>query len=132
MNKSVLLLLGVLTFSAFASSPEVIKEYLLIQEKLAADSTEGVADAAKKIVSLEKKSKVSLAAQKLVALNEIKEIRKEFKKLSTEIIAATPKKDLKDAKVAFCPMANAKWLQKGDEIRNPYYGSSMLECGGFE
>lgn len=132
MKKRVLLLLGVLTFSAVASSPEVIKEYLIIQEKLAADSTEGIVEAAKKIISLEKKTKVSLAAQKLVAHKQIEGIRKEFKSLSTEIIATTAKKDLKDAKVAFCPMANAKWLQRGDDIRNPYYGASMLECGGFE
>ena len=34
---------------------------------------------------------------------------------------------------AHCPMAfantGADWFQKGDEIRNPYYGASMLRCG---
>jgi Cu(I)/Ag(I) efflux system membrane fusion protein len=34
---------------------------------------------------------------------------------------------------AFCPMAfenrGAPWLQEGDEIRNPYFGASMLACG---
>ena len=33
----------------------------------------------------------------------------------------------------FCPMANdgkgANWLSKENEIKNPYYGSTMLSCG---
>ena len=33
---------------------------------------------------------------------------------------------------AFCPMAPGRWLQKKDEIHNPYYGSKMLKCGVFE
>ena len=28
-----------------------------------------------------------------------------------------------------CPMAEADWLQADDKTRNPYYGSSMLDCG---
>lgn len=34
-------------------------------------------------------------------------------------------------KVAYCPMADKHWLQPGDRIANPYYGASMLRCGGF-
>jgi len=33
---------------------------------------------------------------------------------------------------AFCPMAfekGASWLQLGEELRNPYYGAEMLNCG---
>ena len=34
---------------------------------------------------------------------------------------------------AYCPMAfndeGAAWLQKGSDIRNPYFGASMLACG---
>jgi membrane fusion protein, copper/silver efflux system len=37
---------------------------------------------------------------------------------------------------AHCPMAfdnkGADWLQAGTKIRNPYYGSMMLECGAIE
>lgn len=32
---------------------------------------------------------------------------------------------------AYCPMADASWLQAGNTIANPYYGSAMLECGSF-
>jgi Cu(I)/Ag(I) efflux system membrane fusion protein len=37
---------------------------------------------------------------------------------------------------ARCPMAfdnrGADWLQRGDEIRNPYFGASMLRCGSVQ
>jgi len=29
----------------------------------------------------------------------------------------------------YCPMKKAGWLSREKEIRNPYYGSSMLTCG---
>jgi len=35
--------------------------------------------------------------------------------------------------IAYCPMAfdnkGARWLQRGTEINNPYFGASMLTCG---
>jgi hypothetical protein len=36
--------------------------------------------------------------------------------------------------VASCPMyrSGAAWVQKDGPVRNPYYGSSMLECGSIE
>lgn len=33
--------------------------------------------------------------------------------------------------VAYCPMAKRSWLQPGDEIGNPYYGSAMATCGSL-
>lgn len=29
----------------------------------------------------------------------------------------------------YCPMKKAYWLSREMEIKNPYYGSSMLTCG---
>ena len=29
----------------------------------------------------------------------------------------------------YCPMKKAAWLSETDEIRNPYFGNDMLECG---
>ncbi len=37
---------------------------------------------------------------------------------------------------AYCPMAfdfeGAKWIQRGTEINNPYFGSEMLRCGDIQ
>ncbi|TSD64526.1 DUF3347 domain-containing protein [Inquilinus sp. KBS0705] len=29
----------------------------------------------------------------------------------------------------YCPMKKAYWLSETEEVRNPYYGDKMLECG---
>lgn len=29
----------------------------------------------------------------------------------------------------YCPMKKAAWLSESEDIRNPYYGDKMLECG---
>ena len=34
-----------------------------------------------------------------------------------------------DVNVAYCPMAQKYWLQKGETIRNPFYGKAMSDCG---
>ena len=55
--------------------------------------------------------------------------------LSDAVIAAAKAegwKDLGDTKLAFCPMVKRSWLQKDEKIRNPYFGSTMLECGEFK
>jgi hypothetical protein len=52
--------------------------------------------------------------------------------LSDAVIAAAKAdgwKDLDGLELAYCPMVKRSWLQKGTEIRNPYYGSAMLGCG---
>lgn len=49
----------------------------------------------------------------------------EMKMPGTAPAAAAPKV----LSVAFCPMKKAKWLQSGDNITNPYYGTEMSDCG---
>ena len=34
-----------------------------------------------------------------------------------------------DVKVAYCPMVRKYWLQQGEKIQNPFYGSKMSDCG---
>jgi Cu(I)/Ag(I) efflux system membrane fusion protein len=38
--------------------------------------------------------------------------------------------------IAHCPMAfdgkGAKWIQRGDQIANPYFGGAMLTCGSVD
>ena len=34
--------------------------------------------------------------------------------------------------IEYCPMKNASWLSTEKAIKNPYYGSEMLECGNVK
>jgi hypothetical protein len=62
-------------------------------------------------------------------LLKIDELRSSFKILSEVYIKNIPSSELKGATKASCPMASARWIQKEGNLRNPYYGKSMLECG---
>jgi RND family efflux transporter MFP subunit len=64
----------------------------------------------------------------------LKEQRDDFKKVSAALIAVldhVPATSAMGPKlyIVHCPMAEAGWVQKTDEISNPYYGSEMHECG---
>lgn len=58
-----------------------------------------------------------------------------FEKVSDAIYALLQSADLKNGAVyrQYCPMAfndkGAYWLSNETEIRNPYFGKKMLECG---
>lgn len=75
------------------------------------------------------------ALEKARKAENIEELRKWFKPLSEEMVKlfksfGSPKDKLY---VEYCPMADsdkgANWLSAEQEIRNPYFGASMLKCG---
>jgi hypothetical protein len=115
----------------------VVASYLEIQAALANDSLEGVPAAAKRLASQSAKlgtagEPMATQAMAVAAAEDLKAARTAFGPLSEAVIAVV-KADpsAHDVKLAYCPMANASWLQKEEKIRNPYYGSSMLSCGEF-
>ena len=79
----------------------------------------------------DKGTALATAAKAMVSPADLVAARTAFGPLSEAVIEAT-KDSRGDAKVAFCPMVKASWLQKEATIRNPYYGSGMLTCGEFK
>ncbi|VAX35540.1 Probable Co/Zn/Cd efflux system membrane fusion protein [hydrothermal vent metagenome] len=69
---------------------------------------------------------------------DIKSLRKRFGRVSLILKNIFSKYEYKeDIKffLSFCPMAlgnGAYWLQDSDEVKNPYYGESMLGCGEIQ
>ena len=127
-----------------ASEPlkAIIASYLEIHGKLVTDKTDGIkppAEAIQKQAAAMGASGTAIAkaAAAVVASTDLKTAREAFGGLSDAVIAAAradgpaTMKEL-NAKVAFCPMVNRSWVQTDEKIRNPYYGSLMLECGEFK
>ena len=116
----------------------IIESYLQIHRQLISDKTEGVKAAATEIAKQAESlgargATIAKAASSVAAAADLKAARQAFGPLSDAVIAAAASdpalsKEL-GVKVAFCPMVNRSWLQKEDKVRNPYYGSTMLECG---
>ncbi len=110
---------------------QILPAYLKIQKALSEDR---IADAAKGLFALSKKDRKGV----LVGISPEKgadSVRKCFNALGRYLLKhkAMLRGKAKGLVVAHCPMAfdgkGADWLQLGKEIRNPYYGSSMLACG---
>jgi len=116
----------------------VLNHYLAIQTNLAGDSIQGLDTHAKAIAAAVNGDsmkmlppEVAKQADTLAQAKDIKAARAAFKPLSASLV-----KYLADKKAGkgtyhevYCPMADASWLQTGKDIRNPYYGKEMLDCG---
>ncbi|MCM2279515.1 MAG: DUF3347 domain-containing protein [Oligoflexia bacterium] len=119
-----------------AGGPDLLAPYLTIQETLAKDSVEGVAEAAR---ALEKASssapgakEIATAARTLAHAKTLADARNGFKQLSAPMTAWAATAKPAEVQTVYCSMAKAKWLQKKGAIRNPYYGTGMLECGELQ
>jgi len=110
-----------------------LDKYILIQTALAGDSMKGVSEAAAEIASISKAGDGTVAAQAeaLAKTSDIKAAREAFKPLSAALIKAISSQKSVSGQYyeAFCPMANASWIQVGKKIANPYFGASMSGCG---
>lgn len=118
----------------------LVDPYLKIQEGLTRDNIDGLranaGDVATAATALGAPAvKIDTAAVQLASAGDLADARVKFGALSEAIVAykdglkLTPGDGVRQA---FCPMALKPWLQKGDKISNPYYGSQMPTCGSFQ
>lgn len=116
----------------------VLDRYLKIHDALADDSMDGIsANAAlisKTVKADEAKtlpSEVAREADALAGAKDLATARESFKVLSQALIKYLSDKNVQTGKFneAFCPMANAYWLQTNKDISNPYLGHRMPDCG---
>jgi Cu(I)/Ag(I) efflux system membrane fusion protein len=126
---------------------KITEYYLVIQNDLTEDKTDNVKEMAMKMQEEIKKlnmrkgeelmiaefkglpEELDMQTLKLMKAADIKEMREVFKELSKPMARWATMNKPAEINVAYCPMAPGSWLQKGEEIRNPYYGASMLKCG---
>ncbi|MFA6058709.1 MAG: DUF3347 domain-containing protein [Taibaiella sp.] len=70
-------------------------------------------------------------ATKIAASKDMESQRGYFADLSEQMIALAKTSKLSTEPVyqQYCPMKKTNWLSREKDIKNPYYGSSMLTCG---
>lgn len=115
------------------------QQYLLLSNALISADLTSAKEAAMAVElgakNLKDGTKLVRIATEIVATNDLEVQRKLFAELSNEMIAKVKVTGLKSGEVyvEFCPMAlddkGASWLSNQKEIRNPYYGASMMDCG---
>ena len=75
---------------------------------------------------------IRVLAVTLAGAREIDRARSAFGALGDAIMMAAKASggDLGEGiRVAYCPMVKKYWFQRGEEIKNPFYGKEMLDCG---
>ncbi|HVG14028.1 MAG TPA: DUF3347 domain-containing protein [Chitinophagaceae bacterium] len=88
---------------------------------------------AKELVAFQSvQPKLLSLSQELAKTPDLTKQRNLFQGLSNDVIALRKEVKLPSPSyVAFCPMKKAYWLTQEKEVKNPYYGSSMLNCGSI-
>ncbi|MBD1396495.1 DUF3347 domain-containing protein [Pontibacter sp. JH31] len=95
-------------------------------------------EAEQKTFAEQQVDRIRNSAAKIAGTNDLAEQRNNLEDLSEAVFALTKAFGATDQKVYYqhCPMVNnnqgAYWVSTKPEIRNPYYGSSMLKCGSNE
>ncbi|RRO21912.1 efflux RND transporter periplasmic adaptor subunit [Flavobacteriaceae bacterium 14752] len=113
---------------------QIVKNYIELKNTLVNDNFAASKKAYQNLIS--KFSNYSDTAFKSSKdFKSINDLRDSFIKISDEIISLvnTSNPMEKTIYVQQCPMANqsqgASWLSFSQEVKNPYYGASMLKCG---
>lgn len=77
------------------------------------------------------KAQLQKATEKLTkAGNDLEKQRATFNEVSTIMWKLVKDSDkVSQSYYQYCPMKKAYWLSNEKDIKNPYYGSSMLTCG---
>jgi Cu(I)/Ag(I) efflux system membrane fusion protein len=133
-----------LVAEANAALQSTVGAYLELQQNLANDdfgaaklSLTKLLEAAKQLEDVETLGALVAERTEVAARREdIEALRIEFKKITARTVTLIRRYGgglQTELFVAHCPMAmndnGADWLQTSEEIRNPYFGASMLMCG---
>ncbi len=119
---------------------EILNDYLALQNALAGDDLETAKKAIDALAARETIRKYAPATKiidRLAEATDIEAMREAFAPLAYGMLELAKRPAFaesgKDLYRAHCPMAfdnaGADWLQRGEEIRNPYFGARMLKCG---
>jgi hypothetical protein len=81
-----------------------------------------------KVIAEDNVLSLSKNAGKVSRIKDVEKQRECFVELSSKmaILAKSLKPGNQPIYLQYCPMAKASWLNAKKQIRNPYYGSSML------
>lgn len=103
----------------------------MVSAALAADDLSAAKSAAAELAEhadMAKNMAVASKARALAKAERIADARKELVGLTAAVEPLA--QGQKDYVVMNCPMAGADWVQAKGKTPNPYYGKSMLACGG--
>lgn len=139
--KKIFFALAIMLFgySAFAqNTSDLLSKYISVKNALVSGNDKEAStainvfhEAVKSEVDFTQKNELLKATEKLNKASGIEKQRAVFNDVSTVMWKLVKNSDKVNQAVyyQYCPMKKAYWLSYEKDIKNPYYGSSMLTCG---
>ncbi len=118
--------------------PSLLKAYRSVYEALVRDDLESAQSASHEWVEAAKLNdlkKIEMLGHGVMHAKDLEAAREAFQKIADLMIQAVERHGASEETlhVIHCPMAfnnqGADWLQWQHEVRNPYFGDTMLTCG---
>jgi hypothetical protein len=142
MKKNLLILaILMLGHTAFAQNTNnLLSKYYSVKNALvnsdAKVASEAINDFQKTIKSessFKQQDDLIMAVDKLAKPTSVEKQRAVFNDVSTTMWQIVKSTDQLNQSVyyQYCPMKKAYWLSNETSIKNPYFGSSMLNCGNI-
>ncbi len=131
-----IMLFGFTTFAQ--NTPNLLNSYLAIKNALVLSDQKtakaAITEFQKKITAektFSQKKDLQIAIDKMANVNSLEKERAAFNEVSTLFWKVVKSADMASTPVyyQYCPMKKAYWLSIEKDIKNPYYGASMLTCG---
>lgn len=126
-------------FSAFAqNTSKLLNNYISVKDALVNSDIKAASQAIsilnqslKNEDDFAQKDELLKAVEKFIKANNIEKQRTAFNDVSIAMWELVKSSDKINQAVyyQYCPMKKAYWLSYEKDIKNPYYGSSMLTCG---
>lgn len=142
--------------AAVEALSEAIREYLAVQQTLSQDSTEGIAESARRLAgAMDRLIEIDIpdrphfwhentsaaaarsAALQLIQADDLADARLRFADVGTSLskllqTTGVPEQ-VGELHMLRCPMyqqgqGGTWWMQTGEDVRNPYFGPRMLGC----
>lgn len=140
MKKTFLSLALMLSgISAFAYDTEtLLNNYINLKNALVNSDSKAASEAAATLYQSVKnegeftqKAELLQAAEKLSKAGSIEKQRSLLNDVSVAMWKLVDSEETVNQTIyyQYCPMKKSYWLSKEKEIKNPYYGASMLTCG---
>lgn len=123
------------------TTSDILNDYIKLKDALVAsdaNQAKQVAVDMLEVIDAIKMPKIQQNTKEIAATDDLSVQRTYFDSLSLEVyqIAKTAETDIPTLFWQFCPMAfdnrGAYWLSFQEEIKNPYYGDQMMNCGRVE
>lgn len=126
-------------YSVFAQNTNaLVTNYISIKNalvssdaKMAKQTINSLYQSIKEDDNFKQKENLLQSTGKMLKANNIEKQREAFNSVSTIVWDIVKNSEKLNHKVyyQYCPMKKSYWLSTEKEIKNPYYGAAMLNCG---